>query len=1126
MLMLSIFRCGLAAEQVVRTNEFETVAKAAIALYTAGDFKNAIPLFVELEGRAEKEYGVADTNTAVVLAWLGLAYGRSGDYANAEQLLQRCLKICEGSFGPEHSETAAALNNLADLYRKAGAYARAKPLFQRSLKIAEKTLRTNDAGIAAPLNGLALLYCDLEDYSTADRLFQRSLEIHEKSLGPDHPNTAVSLNNLAMVRRNMGQYAAAELLLLRSLKICETNFGSEHPDTAATMNSLATVYQDMADYEKAQRLFERNLSIREKTLGPEHPDTAESINNLALLYWAIRDCRTAKPLFERSLRIYERVLGPENPVTAKPLNNLAILYQGIGDYANAEALFSRGAKIIENGYGRDHPKNAEAQHNLAVLYYVMGDYGRAEPLLRKSLVIFEKAYGKQNTKLAFALNNLGGLYSNMGDYSKAKPLFERSLKMFEDTVGPNHPDTAGPMNNLALLYCRVGNPRMAKPLLERSLGIRVKAFGAENPKTALALNNLAEVCHEEGDYTRAERLYRRSLEIYERVLGMATPDAARVLRNSAWLELDLKRPASALLTARTSQRAQQKTWQNVLSFASEPQRIAFQRLQDPFSLLANLGNARDLAEVVLRNKGVVLDSLLEDQIIAEASRDPHVRENVLRLHELGCRLLHLETELPKDQSKKGIQRHQAECKEVEAEAEALQKALAQNLAISLQTRRALSITVPQVQEALPKNSLLLEFVMYTRYLGAGKWEPGYGVVLIGRKEEALKQAGVGEPVWVPLGAGEEVEKNLREYVALMRAGGRGEPTILQTLYDQLWAPIERHLPESVHTVIISPDAKLNFLSFATLVGAGSRFLAERYTIEYVASGRDLVFGPKGRKTGRCLVAFGNPAFSEAPRMARGVPTNTVELVVSDIIRRACVGLYFAPLPGSEQEAIFLKTNAARWKLPEQTYLGRDASEAEVRALHGPYLLHFATHGFFLPSKVSEDERKGLLGHFGKAQRPVAYTSPMQRSGLAFAGAQLTLDAWQRGETPDPENDGILMAQEVGTMDLKGTWLVVLSACDTGVGEARAGEGVLGLRRGFIQAGAQNLMMTLWPVSDRWTMDLMRAFYERAIKTGDAPMALAEVQREFLVKLREQKGAMMAARLAGPFVMTFQGETSK
>jgi len=100
--------------------------------------------------------------------------------------------------------------------------------------------------------------------------------------------------------------------------------------------------------------------------------------------------------------------------------------------------------------------------------------------------------------------------------------------------------------------------------------------------------------------------------------------------------------------------------------------------------------------------------------------------------------------------------------------------------------------------------------------------------------------------------------------------------------------------------------------------------------------------------------------------------------------------------------------------------------------------------------------------------------------------------------------------------------VVLSACDTGDGEARAGEGVMGLRRGFIQAGAQNLLMTLWPVSDRWTMEMMEAFYERALKSGDAPGALAEVQREYLVKLKEQKNPVAAARLAGPFILTFQG----
>jgi CHAT domain-containing protein len=109
------------------------------------------------------------------------------------------------------------------------------------------------------------------------------------------------------------------------------------------------------------------------------------------------------------------------------------------------------------------------------------------------------------------------------------------------------------------------------------------------------------------------------------------------------------------------------------------------------------------------------------------------------------------------------------------------------------------------------------------------------------------------------------------------------------------------------------------------------------------------------------------------------------------------------------------------------------------------------------------------------------------------------------------------------LDLQNTWLVTLSACDTGIGEVRAGEGVLGLRRGFIQAGAQNLLMTLWPVSDKWTVDLMKAFYERAMKTGDAPSALADVQRDFLVKLKKEKNPIMAARLAGPFVMNFQGK---
>jgi CHAT domain-containing protein len=151
-----------------------------------------------------------------------------------------------------------------------------------------------------------------------------------------------------------------------------------------------------------------------------------------------------------------------------------------------------------------------------------------------------------------------------------------------------------------------------------------------------------------------------------------------------------------------------------------------------------------------------------------------------------------------------------------------------------------------------------------------------------------------------------------------------------------------------------------------------------------------------------------------------------------------------------------------------------------------------------------------------------FENPMHRSGLALAGAQATIKAWRRGGVPPTENDGILTAEDVSTLNLKGTWLVTLSACDTGSGEAKAGEGVMGLRRGFIEAGAKNLLMTLWPISDETTVQIMSNFYEAVHQTGNAPQALATVQRDWLVRLRQNQGLAKAVELAGPFILSSQG----
>ena len=374
-------------------------------------------------------------------------------------------------------------------------------------------------------------------------------------------------------------------------------------------------------------------------------------------------------------------------------------------------------------------------------------------------------------------------------------------------------------------------------------------------------------------------------------------------------------------------------------------------------------------------------------------------------------------------------------------------------------------------------------------------------------------AAAGDPLWVPLGPAAELEKLVASY----RKSTRGETdkyklkTDLRDLYDRLWLPIERVLPRPYRRVIISPDGALNFVSFATLLAPDERFLAENVAISYVASGRDIVTKqpPLSAKT---LVICAAPDFNAPPAPERGNASqpqtlDSMRAVDRDAYRRLPP---LQPLPGAVREAAALRESAIRWGWEVMTLDGSDAVESRLRQVQSPRVLHLATHGFF----IAEDDVPGPKDELN---------NPMRRAGLDLCGAQRTLDLWKKGESPPAASDGILTAEEVSTLKLKGTWIVTLSACDTGSGEARAGEGVLGLRRGFIQAGAQNLLMTLWPISDEATVEIMLDFYERASATRDAPQALAETQRDWLVKLRKERNSLLAAvQLAGPFIMTTQG----
>ena len=1035
---------------------------------------------------------------------------QAGKFNEAIPIAQEFLELSEKALGPDHPYTATGFNNLALLYDSLGDYSKAEPHYQRALKIDEKALGPDHPHTATAVSNLALLYHSMGNYAKAEPLFQRALKIFEKALGPDHPDTATAFNNLGVLYESMGDYARAEPLYQRALEIRKKALGPDHPNTAAGLNNLGGLYRSVGNYAKAEPLYQRALKIYEKVLGPDHPDTATALNNLALLYYSTGNYAKAELLYQRALKIKEKVLGPDHPNTATALNSLGGLYASMGDYAKAEPLYQRALKIDEKVLGPDHPDTATALNNLALLYTSLGDYAKAEPPYQRALTIYEKVLGPDHPDTANALNSLGELYRHMRDYAKAEPLYQRALTIYEKVLGPDHPDTAKALNNLALLYHSMGNYAKAEPLYQRGLKIKEKALGPDHPDTANALDNLAVLYHSMGNYAKAEPLYQRTLKINEKALGPDHPGTAKALNDLALLKIDLGKAKDAIPLATRARQADEKYLSNILSFTSEQQRLTFQKTTKPYTVFATLGSAAELAQTVLRQKGVVLDSLLEDRLLAEASSDPKQREIVEQLRAAKLRLMQLLLEVPKDLSEAAQKLRTAEKEKLSTEVEQLEGGLARQVAGLGKARRALSVTVTQVQSALPKQAVLIELLRYSHYLGKGEFETRYGAVVISAS---------GTPKWVPLGAAAEIEKDIELYQKAVR-GKTDEGTlgnVLNALEERVWASIEKALPEDSTTVIVSPDGELSFVSFATLLRPDDQFVGEKYSISYVASGRDLLRESKPSDNPMTVV-FANPDFGSQAITQATASSNAAALFRSPKIRDL-QSIRLKALPGTTAEAAALEKRAGTGV---QVFLGSNATEAELRQVSSPRVLHLATHGFFLPEVELGKQTSPMLQQASEIPK-TKLENPMHRSGLALAGAQGTLRAWGRGEVPPIENDGIVTAEEVGGLKLNGTWLVVLSACETGSGEARAGEGVMGLRRGFIQAGEQNLLMTLWPISDQTTVQIMLDFYDAADKSNNAPKALAEVQRNWLVKLRKEHGLLAAVKLAGPFILSSQGK---
>jgi CHAT domain-containing protein len=819
----------------------------------------------------------------------------------------------------------------------------------------------------------------------------------------------------------------------------------------------AVKLRDAGKYDEALPLFERVIETRKRILGPDAPDLSAVIHDLAVFYYYKGDYPRAESLSNRALDIQEKTLGPEHPHVAASLNLLAVLNYNKGAYVKAESMSSRAVAIKEKELGPEHPKLAFYLRTLARIYHKKGSYEIAEPLYLRALAIREKTLELEQQLVAQSLNDLASLYYDKGASAKAESLNKRALTIQEKWLGPQHPNVAESLSNLANIYRDRKDYAQAEPLYLRALGIQEKTKGPQSPHIVRVLNNLALFYSAKGSTREAIAVQSRANAVTEfnLALNIATGSERQKLAFLAILPEQTYRTIS-------------------LHLHSAP--------DDPV--------ARNMAAtLILQRKGRALDATSQNLNALRSRFNAEDQALLDRLTETRSQIARLVLGGPQRMT---AEQHQARIKELEDQADKDEADI--SLRSGEYRAQSLPVTLEAVRAAIPPDSALIEFASYRPFNAkATKGEQAYGqpryVVYILRQE--------GEIEWRELGEAKAIDMAITSLRKALRDPKRVDVKRLARAVDaKVFQPV-RPLLGDMTRLLISPDGPLNLISFAALVDERGRYVVERYSISYLASGRDLlrlqVAGES--KDGPLVVAapdFGRRSPIEASHLEKQEEDASEGKVKAESARSAINEFYFPPLPNAEREG-----EALRELLPDATLLTKgQATKAALSQIRSPKLLHIATHSFFLGDKqltsVGERGAQALSDDPERAlqlleQRGVRIDSPLLRSGLALAGVN---------EHKEDDN-GILTALEVTGLNLWGTKLVALSACDTGVGEIKNGDGVHGLRRALVLAGAETQVMSLWAVSDKATRELMVAYYGRLKQGQGRGEALRRVQLEML-----------------------------
>ncbi|AYB29241.1 CHAT domain-containing protein [Chryseolinea soli] len=996
---------------------------------------------------------------------------REKRYTNAESYLTQISEIQKELYGETSPEYHLSLIRLAGFYLDyTNKIDEASKIYEESYaKIVSKEIGPWHKDNLNILNHLATLYEYADKYALASATLDKASDVARSKFDDKDPDYGVELDRIAGLQIKLGQYEKAEGNLAKALTILEEyrKDDARIGDYVHVIETQAKLFGIKGLFDEAEDNLERSRRLIEKAkvaVGSEL-STAEE---LTALFIQLGRYSEADRLLNTQIPEYELLYGNTSLRLIEPLVNKGRLALAKGDYTEAERIALRANQLATKSYGEISTKTAPTQKLLSDIYYTLGDYDKAEKNVIKAVASQEKQFGRNHVEVAKSLSQLALIKFYKGDKPKeVEKLMLESRDIMAAKLGKDNPQYAEILKNVAVLYISEKKFDLAFNSLTVAEGIWRTKTGTKNNINAAGIYTLTgDVYYQLKNYKKAEEFYNQSKNLYEKFFSITHPEYVKVmskLSKVAYMQKDYKRSKRLIEESLTnyesfikqyfpalSEREKAKYWNTIKGDFEFYNTLALSNLDDFKDLSGKVYNYQLLTKALLLSSSIkirerILNST-DDQLKMQYSTWVQKKE-----------LLTLALSMSATQ----LVENGIDPAALQQEVERLEKDLSQRSELFGQSFENKRVTYDDVKKALKPNEAAIEMVRY-RYFNHDFTDSVIYAALYLKPDFSRPKA-------ILIKDGKKLETR---YFKFYRNAITGKVPD-EVSYGVFWKPIQDEVGQSA-TIYLSADGIYNQINLEAIPTPDGKYVIDNANIVLVSNTKDLYIRKiksKQSPSENTASMFGNPTFYAAATGDQSISS----------------------LPGTEKEVTQLQFILKQKGWITAEYVEQTASEENVKEMNSPKIFHIATHGFYRPTVQAtlEDELQGSEAALNQ--------NPLMRTGLLLRGAG---DLMEKTEYNYNMENGILTAYEAMSLNLDKTDLVVLSACETGLGDLEAGEGVYGLQRAFLVAGAKVLIMSMFKVDDDATQKLMLKFYQKWLNSANLRQSFIDAKKEIRVEYPE------------------------